>query len=158
MASGGRISARTTTAGELKRALNESGWLDGEVVAAGHFRQGKAPSMAAMFTGTALIEVLRPRRSKLLPRQFVLAATTDRLAAFKALGVGHGEETDIDYSYEVKIKPGKQASIPRANVSITDLSETLKIESGTLIVDGERIPVTFSDDPDTQDLVKLLAG
>jgi hypothetical protein len=43
--------------------------------------------MAAMVTGLALVEVLRPRRSKLLPRQFVLAAPGERLVAFKALGV-----------------------------------------------------------------------
>jgi hypothetical protein len=158
MASGGRITVRTDTAGNLRRALNDSDWLDEEVLAAGHFRQGKAPSMAGMITGTALIEVLRPRRSKLLPRQFVLAATRDRMVAFKALGIGHGQETDLDYYYEVKIRPGEQASLPRAKVSLTDLSERLETKSGTLVIDGERIPIMLDDDPNTAELVGLLAG
>ncbi len=80
------ITVRTDSAGALTRAPNESGWLEDEVIAAGHCRQGKAPSLAATITGTALIQVLRPRRSKLLPRQFVLAATADRLVALKPSG------------------------------------------------------------------------
>jgi hypothetical protein len=158
---GGRITVPTGNAGELKRALNETGWLAEEVVAAGHFRQGKSPSMASMVTGAALIEVLRPRRSKLLPRQFVLAATSDRLVAFKALGVGIGEETDIDYRYEVKIKPGEEGSFPRAAVSLTDLVEGIISESGTLVIGGERIPImrqATKGDPNTDELVELLAG
>jgi hypothetical protein len=160
---GGGITVDTGTAGELKRALNASGWLEDEVFAAGHFRQGKNPSMAAMITGTALIEVLRPRRSKLVPRQFVLAATADRLVAFKALGVGIGETTDIDYRYEVKIRPGEKGSFPRAEVNLTDLPEGVESEAGTLVIGGERIPVTrpapsASGDPDTDELVELLAG
>jgi hypothetical protein len=161
VAIGGRIKVSTGTAGELKRALNASGWLGQEVLAAGHFRQGKSPSMAAMITGAALIEVLRPRRSKLLPRQFVLVATSDRLVAFKALGVGIGEETDIDYHYEVRIKPGEQGSFPRADVSLTDLPKGIESEGGTLVIGTERIPLVRQasrGDPNTDELVELLAG
>jgi hypothetical protein len=161
VAIGGGITVPTGTAGELKRALNETGWLAEEVVAAGHFRQGKSPSMAAMVTGAALIEVLRPRRSKLLPRQFVLAATSDRLVAFKALGVGIGEESSIDYRYEVKIRPGEEASFPRAAVSLTDLVDGIVSESGTLVIGAERIPImrqATKGDPNTDELVELLAG
>jgi hypothetical protein len=161
VAIGGRITVPTGTAGDLKRALNETGWLAEEVVAAGHFRQGKSPSMASMITGAALIEVLRPRRSKLLPRQFVLAATSDRLVAFKALGVGIGEESDIDYRYEVKIRPGEEGSFPRADVSLTDLAEGIISESGMLVVGAERIPImrqATKGDPNTDELVELLAG
>lgn len=64
----------TDSPGAMRRALNESGWVDGEVIAAGDLRQGKEPSVVAMLTGTALIEVLRPRRSKSLPRHFVLGS------------------------------------------------------------------------------------
>jgi len=162
VAFGGRIAVPTGNATELKRALNASGWLDQEVVAAGHFRQGKSQSMAAMITGTALIEFLRPRRSKLLPRQFVLAATRDRLVAFKALGVGIGEQTDIDYRYEARIKPGEQGSFRRADVSLTDLPDGVKSEGGTLVIGTERIPIVRpggpTDDPNTDELVELLAG
>jgi hypothetical protein len=73
--SGDGISVESWKAGAIKRALNESGWLGDEVIAAGQLRQGKAPSLVAMVTGWALVELLRPRRSKSLPRQFVLAST-----------------------------------------------------------------------------------
>jgi hypothetical protein len=158
MAIGGGITVRTDGGGELKRALNESGWLKDEVLAAGHFRQGKAPSLAGMITGTALIEVLRPRRSKLLPRQFVLAATRGRVVAFKALGIGHGEPTEY---YEVRIRPGEQASFPRAEASLTDLYEGRVADGGTLVIGAERIPVmrqaASGQDPNTDELVELLA-
>src|SRR4051794_5012073 len=81
-----RVAARTgadTLGVELsapdsfKRRLNESGWLADEVVAAGLLRQGKAPSMLAMITGAALVEVLRRRRAKALPREIALAVTAD---------------------------------------------------------------------------------
>jgi hypothetical protein len=161
VAFGGRLTVPTNEPGNLKRALNESGWLDEEVVAAGHLRQGKRMSMAAMITGTALLEVLRPRRSKLLPRQFVLAATRDRLVAFKALGVGIGESTDLNYRYEARIKPGEEGSFPRADASLTDLPDGVKSEGGTLVIGTERIPVVRqapTGDPNTDELVELLAG
>lgn len=49
-----------------------------EVIAAGQLKQGRTPSMAAMVTGAALFEVLRPRRSKSLPKGFALAVTANR--------------------------------------------------------------------------------
>jgi hypothetical protein len=101
--------------------------------------------------------VLRRRRSKLLPRQFVLAATGERLVAFKALGVG-----DEDGSwYEARIRPGEEASFPRAGVSLTDLPDGLASESGTLVVGTERIPVlrqAATGDPSTDEPVELLAA
>ena len=101
--------------------------------------------------------MLRRRRSKLLPRQFVLAATGERLVAFKALGVG-----DEDGSwYEARIRPGEEASFPRAGVSLTDLPDGLASESGTLVVGTERIPVlrqAATGDPSTDELVELLAA
>ena len=159
MARGGQLKVSTGTAGELKRALNASGWLDDEVIAAGHLRQGNPPSMAAMISGAALIEVLRPRRSKLLPRQFVLAATSDRVVAFKALGVGIGEGSF--QTYEARIKPGEQGSFPRSAVRLTDLRGSLAAEGGTLVIGPERIPVTRqapTRDPNTDELVELLTS
>ena len=88
----GDLAVGTGAPGPLKHALNRSGWLDDEVVAAGQLRQVRAPSMASMITGTALIELARPRRSKALPRHFVLAVTTERVVAFKALA-GASDET-----------------------------------------------------------------
>jgi hypothetical protein len=66
----------------FKRALNGSCWLADEVVAAGVVTQGKTQSLFRMITGLALLEVLRPRRSKSLPREFALAVTADRIVAF----------------------------------------------------------------------------
>jgi hypothetical protein len=48
----------------LTLRLNQSGWLADEVLAAGALRQSKQRSLLALVTGVALIEVLRPRRSK----------------------------------------------------------------------------------------------
>jgi hypothetical protein len=161
VALGGRMKVSSAKAGELKRALNETGWLGQEVLAAGYFRQGKTPSVAAMITGAALIEMLRPPRSKLLPRQFVLAATKDRLVAFKAGAVGIGEQTDLNYHYEVRINPGEQGSFPRADVILTDLPKGIKSEGGTLVIGTERIPIVRQSsrgDPNTDELVELLAG
>jgi hypothetical protein len=47
----------------FKRALNQSGWLADEVIAAGLVTQGKTQSLFRMITGLALLEVLRPRGS-----------------------------------------------------------------------------------------------
>src|SRR6266508_2331158 len=66
--------------GAFTRGLNESVWLADEVVAAGVLRQGKPPSLLTAVTGAVLIELAR-RRSKSLPREFVLAATADRVVA-----------------------------------------------------------------------------
>src|SRR5919197_3931194 len=104
-ASGDSISVESWRAGAIKRALNESGWLGDEVIAAGQLRQGTAPSLVAMVTGWALIELLRPRRSKSLPRQFVLAVTADRVVAFHASGGG-----DSESNYETRISPGECGS------------------------------------------------
>src|SRR5262245_43945671 len=80
----------------IKNALVENGWIAEPVLAAGDLRQGKEPSLVSMITGTALIEVLRPRRSKAVPKHFVLALTPDRVVAFAAVGGG-----DEDGPYEV---------------------------------------------------------
>jgi hypothetical protein len=90
----------TDSPGAIKKALNEGGWVDGHVIAAGDLRQGKEPSLVSMVTGTALVEALRPRRSKSVPRHFVLALTGDRIVAFKTLGTG-----DDAGVYELWIRP-----------------------------------------------------
>jgi len=142
--------------GAIKQALNASGWLDDEVIAAGELRQGKALTIAGMVTGAAVVELLRPRRSKALPGQFVLAATADRVIAFKASGNGGSEGVP----YSIKIKPGEQATWPRGSVRIVDLAEGGRSRSGTLVLDAlERLPVArsgFDRDPDTDELLDLL--
>ena len=141
----------------IKRALNESGWLEGEVIAAGELRQGKEPSLLAMFTGTALIEVLRPRRSKALPRHFVLAVTRDRVVAFKTLATGDDVSNDV---YELWIRPGEFGSWPRESVRLVELVQSARSTAGILELDGlERLPVFRpNNDPSTDELIELLGG
>jgi len=78
----GTIPVHFGVPGAFTRGVNETGWLADEVVAAGVLRQGKAPSPLGAVAGLTLIEMARPRRSKSLPREFMLAATADRVVAF----------------------------------------------------------------------------
>lgn len=136
----GCVTVATAPPGAIKQALNQSGWIDGEVIAAGQLRQGKAPSMVGMITGTALVELARPRRSKSLPRHFVLAATADRVVAFKASSLVMGEETGPEM---VRIKPGERGSWPRASLRLIDLPDGAESKGGTLELEGaERLPVS----------------
>ncbi len=156
---GASVTAASQAPGAIKQALNQAGWLDDEVVVAGHLRQGKAPTIAAMMTGTALIELARPRRSKSLPRHFVLAATADRIVAFKASGYILGEGTG---PYMLKIKQGECGSWPRASVRIVDLPDGPHSDGGTLELAGaERLAVSrpnLDGDPNTDELLELLGG
>lgn len=151
-------SFRPEVPGAIKRALNESGWLDDEVVAAGELVQGAEPSLASMITGLALIELIRPRRSKSLPRDFVLAVTADRVVAFKANGGADGETGG---PYLLSIRPGERGSWQRESVRLVDLRAGSKSRSGTLVLDGlERVPVwrTNHSDSSTDELIELLAA
>jgi hypothetical protein len=142
--------------GALKRAINSKGWLSEEVVAAGQLRQGKVPSMKSMMLGSALVEVLRPKRSKLLPRHFVLAATDDRVIAFKARGSGD-EDTDLYYAHFNSEEAG---SWPRGSVRITDLEDGERSNGGTLVIGNESMPINRPNqngDPSTNELLKLLS-
>jgi hypothetical protein len=146
----------TESPGAIKRALNESGWIDGEVLAAGDLRQGKKPSLVSMLTGTALIEVLRPRRSKSLPRHFVLAATRDRVVAFKTLGTSDDDLSDV---YELWVRADEFASWPREAVRLVDLAQGADSTAATLELDGvDRVPVYGPNDPSTGELLELLTG
>jgi hypothetical protein len=154
------ISVASGSHGTIKQALNAGGWLDGEVIAAGQLRQGEPPSLLAMASGLALIELARPKRSRALPRQFVLAATADRVFAFKSVGGSRGE-ADVA-SYTVRIKPGPWASWPRSSVRLVDLPDGAQSAGGTLELAGtERFPVSrpnLNGDPSTDELIDLLSG
>jgi hypothetical protein len=144
----GSLAFESRRPGAIKRALNDSDWLDDEVVAAGQLRQGRAPSLIAIVTGLALIELARPRPSKSLPRQFVLAVTFDRVVAFKASGGG-----DSESNYELRIKAGELGSWPRDLVRLAD--------PRTLDLAGERIPVAranLNGDSSTDELIALLGN
>jgi hypothetical protein len=156
----GYLSVASESVGAITGALNGSGWLEDEVIAAGQLRQGKAPSRLGMVTGTALVEVVRPRRSKFLPRHFVLALTTERIVAFKA--VAGGGSGDGEGPYMLRIKPGECGCWPRASMRLVDLTDGPQSTEGTLELDGlERVVVSrpnLDGDPDTDDLFDLLSG
>jgi hypothetical protein len=67
-----------------------------------------------MLTGRALFELLRPRRSRLVPRHFVLAVTASRVIAFRAWGGGDGG------TYSLGIRPGVRATFARDDVELAD--------------------------------------
>ena len=140
----------------LKEGLAESGWFQEEVLAAGQLRQGRAPSTLGMVTGAALVEVIRPRRSKLLPRHFALVVTPSEVLAYKASG-GSGEASSV---YTMRIKDNVEARFPRTDVRITELEEGEKSKGGMLIVGGESIPVArpnLNGDASTDELLALLS-
>jgi hypothetical protein len=121
-----------------------------EVVAAGQLRQGRKPSMTAMVTGTALFEVLRPRRSKAVPRHFVLALTPSRAVAYSCIGVSDDEDGT---NYHVVIRGKERGSWPREAVSFA--GEPFE---GTLTVAGESFPVTQPNLIEDEETPALLAA
>jgi hypothetical protein len=124
--------------------INSTGWLHEPVIAAGELRQGRA-----------LVEILLPRRSRLLPRHFVLAVTESRIVAFKAWGGGAGD------TYSVGIRPGVRASFARDTITLTNLPDGSGSKGATMCVGGECFPVSRPNpagDWDTDELIALLAG
>jgi hypothetical protein len=144
--------------GIFKLWFNSEGPIDEEVIAAGHLRQGKAQSMVALVLGYGLIEILRPRRSKLLPRHFVLALTESEIVAFKASAGGGGAESSGPY--EVNMHEEVWARYPRDGVTLTDLDKGEKSQGGTLTINGESFPVcrpNMNGDPNTDEFLALLS-
>jgi hypothetical protein len=121
-----------------------------EVVAAGQLRQGRKPSMTAMVTGTALFELMRPRRSKAVPRHFVLGLTPTRAVAYPCIGVSDDEDGT---NYHVVIRGKERGSWPREAVSFA--GEPL---DGTLTVAGESFPVTQPNTIEDEETAALLAA
>ncbi|MGZ4200615.1 MAG: hypothetical protein ACXVRH_00995 [Thermoleophilaceae bacterium] len=155
----GWISVLSESPGALRSALNENGWVDDEVVAAGELRQGRAPTTLGMITGHAVVELAKPRRSKELPRCFVLALTADRVLAFKCVSGGGGSDSG---PFTVRIRPGVYAEWPRSSVRLLDLQDGELSKDATLDLAGEQFPVSRPNltgaDPDTDELMHLLGG
>ncbi len=126
-----------------------------EVIAAGEMRQGHKPSMASMLTGTALIDLARPRRSKSVPKHFVLALTPTRALAYACTGVADDDDGE---NYRVIVRK-EQGSWPRQGISFAALPG--KDGHGTLALGGEKIEVwrpNTVDDEETDALLELLAA
>lgn len=136
------------------RGLNASGWLAEDVLAAGVLRQGKPYSLFRLVTGLALIDVVR-RRSKSLPREFVLAVTAERAVAF-ALGLvaGGGGEGWVDW---VTIKRDERGCWPRDLVRLIDQTKGFSSRGATLELGGERIPVAWDGEDSTEELIEFLS-
>jgi hypothetical protein len=153
----GGLRVECGVAGAFTRRLNESGWLADEVIAAGMLQQGKPPSLIAVTTGAALVQMARARRSKSLPREFVLAVTADRVVAFAMSPWKEGDRTS-DSVAAVKIKPGECAAWPRGSVRLTDLHTRLRTQGATLHLPSEEpFPVTCDGDRATAELIELLS-
>lgn len=139
----------------FKRALNESGWLADEVLAAGLVTQGRTQSLFRMITGLALLEVLRPRRSKSLPREFALAVTHDKVVAF---AMNPWKEGDGETVRVVKIKNEQRGSWSRGLVRMIDVSKGRVQDGATLDLAGEeQFPITWGGDPSTDELIEVLS-
>jgi hypothetical protein len=154
-AASGTLRIDWERAGAFKRGLNESGWLTDEVIAAGMVTQGKTQSLFRMITGLALLEVLRPRRSKTLPREFALAVTAETVVAFamSPWNEGDGETVRV-----VKIKHEQRGSWPRSLVRVIDASTGRVQNGGTLDLAGEeQFPFTWGGDESTDELIELLS-
>jgi len=151
----GTISVEYQVPGAFTRRLNESGWLAEEAIAVGVLRQGKAPSLLALVSGLALMELARPRRSKSLPREFALAVTADRVVAFAMSASTEGDGTT---PYVVKIKRGERGSWPRELVRLIDQSKISLSKGGTLELAGvERIPVAWDSHSSNDEVIELLS-
>jgi hypothetical protein len=146
----GTLSRMMSSQGETMVAQMEERTGE-EVIAAGHLRQGRKPSMVAMITGTALIGLAKPRRSKELPRQFCLAVTPARVVAYACIGVADDEDGT---NFHVVVRGKERASWPREAVAFEGTPA-----EGALVVGGERIPVcqpNLNGDPETDELLAAL--
>ena len=152
----GWISVLSESPGALRSALNESGWVDGEVIAAGGLRQGRAPTTLGLITGHAVVELAKPRRSKELPRQ--LRARADGRARARlqvrqrrrqpGLGAVHGPRILTGRLRGVAPVVGAPSSTCRTVSCRRTPRSTSPGSSSRFVVAGV--------DPDTDELLHLL--
>ena len=145
----------------FKRRLNATGWFAEEIVAGGLITQGKAQSLKSMMTGWALVEIVKARRCKALPREFCLAVTDRRVIALglSPWSEGGGETSSIDVV--VKVKRGEIGSWSRGEIRIEPDGRRPRTgyRGGTLHLGGERFPVSWdADSNQVGELVGLLAA
>jgi hypothetical protein len=151
-----RLRVRIIERDGFKRRLNESGWFDEEIVAAGMLTQGRAQSLLSLITGWALVEMVRGRRCKSLSRDFCVAVTADRVVVLAiAAAAEGGEGTDLI----VKVKRGEQGSWARGEVKLAPDNRELTggQKGGTLDLPGlGQFPVNW-EGPSAGDLIEELA-
>ena len=124
--------------GAFKRRLNQSGWFDEEVVAAGLLTQGKAQSLLSMVTGWALVELVRARRSSrsrgVLPRRH----RDNRVIALEMSPWSEGSGAEGSTDAVVKVKRDQAGSWSRGCLRIDLDARNLKSgeKGGTLDLAG----------------------
>ena len=146
--------------GAFKRRLNQSGWFDEEVVAAGLLTQGKAQSLLSMVTGWALVEMVRGRRSKSLPREFCVVVTATRVVALAMSPWSEGSGADVSTDVVVRVKREEAGSWSRESLRIDLDTRSLMsgAKGGTLDLAGvEQVPVNWPSGSDTEEVVVLVA-
>ena len=153
------VKVRCSTPGSFKAALNAAGWLEDDIIAAGSLRQGKAARKeVGNVSQYENLQSMLPRRSKNLPRQFVLSVTADEVVAFKATELSPTNSSVNPYQ-RVKIREGVVCRYPRESVSLSDLPFGAQSRGGTMTIDGESFPVVRPNsfgDPNTNELLAVL--
>ena len=137
-----RVKFAVVAADSFRKALMQSGWIEGEVEAACMLRQGASPSMASAILGVGLLKLLGRKHVKELPRTFVLAVTSDRAVAFDAGGHSEGEGSSA--TYIVSIKPGEIGAWPRGQVSMTPAKDGIT-SNAVLNLGGAQMPCAAPD-------------
>ena len=155
----GRLRVPLALPGAFKERLGASGWFEEQVVAAGIVSQGRAQSLFSMFTGMALVELARARRSKALPREFCLAVTERQVIALPMSAWSEGGGDDAGSDVVVKVKREQAGSWSRGLVRIEPDGRKLKSgqRGGTIdFAGGEQFPVSWATGSDAEEVVELL--
>jgi hypothetical protein len=145
--------------GAFKRRVNQSGWFDEEVIAGGLLTQGKPQSLLSMITGWALVEMVRGRRSKSLPREFCVVVTASRVVVLAMSPWSEGSGADVATDVVVKVRREEVSSWSRGSVRIDLDHRNLKsrVKGGTLDLAGvEQFPVNWGSGSDTEEVVALV--
>jgi hypothetical protein len=148
----GVVTVFSETPGAIKFALVDSGHVPDPVLAAGELRQGEATSTAA-----AMVGLVRPRPSKLLPRHFVLAVTAEEVIVFGATG----GSTEGGGAYALRIAEVVAARFPRSEVRIAGLTAGKDSKGGILHAGDEAIPVVralLNGEQNTDELFAVLGA
>ena len=148
-----RLRVPVTDKDAFKRRLNQSGWFDEEIVAAGMLNQGKAQSLVSLMTGWALVEMARGKRCKALSRDFCLAVTADRVVALDICAAAEGGEGTV---LVVKVKRGERGSWARGTVRIErdERNRNGGQTGGMLDLPGlGQFPVNWEDEDELVDLL-----
>jgi hypothetical protein len=141
--------------------LNASGWFDEEVLAGGVLTQGKAQSLVSMMTGWALVELVKRKRCKSLPREFCVAVTANSVIALPLDAWSESSGGDIATDVVVKVKPERVGSWRRGEIRVEPDGRSLKTgyRGGMLhLAGGESAPVTWETGANADRLVELLAS